>query len=468
MTLGKTQLFGLIFALAATAGAETLSDINSRSIEVEILEILQDSVEVRRADGYKFNIPFSSLSEASRTGLIKKATGSKKEDEDYKRLNALLDLELWVDADLWDDPDHAVAQRLGWPQESKTSTQSSFRKYFRETTLIAGARAHTAVLYGRGGKIDYISIMFANKGDSVPSGVIDDIDEAFDQINDAIKANQQTIASRLKALGESVNDLGGISRGMKERAQRWNQGKNSFWLATVEDEYITLRIMPLELADNWGKPEYKSDENVRKAAAANVSETEFGDVMIQNIPMVDQGPKGYCVPATIERCLRYMGIRADMYTLAMAGRTGIGGGTNLTNIIEGTSSYVRRSSRKMASISGKVSTKTISRYIDRGQPLMWTMFSSRAYNELADKITRKRQEATDYKNWKKNLREILRDSPDLRKDYNSAHICLIVGYNDRTNEIAVSDSWGPRFELRWVDADQANNVSQGKFYTIDF
>jgi hypothetical protein len=99
---------------------------------------------------------------------------------------------------------------------------------------------------------------------------------------------------------------------------------------------------------------------------------------------------------------------------------------------------------------------------------MWTMFSSRAYNELADKITRKRQEATDYKNWKKNLREILRDSPDLRKDYNSAHICLIVGYNDRTNEIAVSDSWGPRFELRWVDADQANNVSQGKFYTIDF
>jgi hypothetical protein len=459
----------LVFAItAASLCADTLTDTTGRSIEVEILEINEDSVEVRRVDGYTFDIPFASLSTKSRERLVQKLGDSKSKEDDYEHLNELLGLDLWGDANLWDDRDEDVAQRLGWPQESKTSTQSSYRRYFRGKASIAGTRPYTAVLYGREGRVDYLSIMFANKGDSVRPGTIEDLDDAYDQINDAIESDLETIRSRLETLGESEKDIGGISRGMKERALRWDYGKNSFWLATVEGEYIALRIMPPELADSWGKPEYQSDQSVRQEAAENVSENEFGDVLIQNIPMVNQGPKGYCVPATIERCLRYMGMRADMYTLAMAGHTNIGGGTSLKNIIEGTSSFVRRSSRDMERFSRQVSTKTVSKYIDRGQPLMWTMFSTDAYNALADRITQARKGAENYKAWKRTLRDILRETPELRKDYNSSHICMIVGYNDKTGEIAVSDSWGPRFELRWIDAEQADAVSQGKFYIIDF
>ena len=39
--------------------------------------------------------------------------------------------------------------------------------------------------------------------------------------------------------------------------------------------------------------------------------------------MVNQGPKGYCVPATFERVLRTMGIESDMYLLAMLGGTSL-------------------------------------------------------------------------------------------------------------------------------------------------
>lgn len=56
----------------------------------------------------------------------------------------------------------------------------------------------------------------------------------------------------------------------------------------------------------------------------------------------------------------------------------------------------------------------------------------------------------------------------MKRDPRMSHLCLIVGYNDKTDEIAVSDSWGPRFELRWITADAANAVSNGKFYIIDF
>ncbi|HKK17232.1 MAG TPA: C39 family peptidase [Opitutales bacterium] len=458
----------LFILLASSLSGTTLTDTQGRSIEVDIMEVGTDSVKVRRSDGYVFDIPFSRLSPESKASLPQASDSPEEEEYDYESLNKLLELKLWKDAKLWDDPVDQVAKRLGWPRESKTDSQSSYRIYFRKENSIAGARPYTAVLYGRGGKVDYLSIMFANKGDSVRPGSVDDIDEALDQINDAIEADMETLRARFDTLATSQNEIGGISRGMKERAQRWDYGNNSLWLAAVEDEYIALRIMPPQLADGWGKPEYQSDETVRQAAKANVMENKLGDVLIKNIPMVNQGPKGYCVPATIERCLRYMGIRADMYTLAMAGRTTVGGGTRLSEIIEGTSSYVRRSSRDMETISGDVSIKTVSEYIDRGQPLMWTMYSTKAYNQLADTLTKRRRNATDYREWRSELRGILREVPELQKDRTQGHLCMIVGYNDKTDEIAVSDSWGPRFELRWINAESAEKVSQGNFYIIDF
>ena len=51
---------------------------------------------------------------------------------------------------------------------------------------------------------------------------------------------------------------------------------------------------------------------------------------------------------------------------------------------------------------------------------------------------------------------------------NTAHACLIIGYNEDTGEIAVSDSWGAEYEERWVSAEHAQQVSQGLIYLISF
>ena len=48
------------------------------------------------------------------------------------------------------------------------------------------------------------------------------------------------------------------------------------------------------------------------------------------------------------------------------------------------------------------------------------------------------------------------------------HACLIIGYNEDTGEIAVSDSWGAEYEERWVSAEHAQQVSQGLIYLISF
>ena len=99
-------------------------------------------------------------------------------------------------------------------------------------------------------------------------------------------------------------------------------------LSLQEGKYAALRIMPIARADRSGRVGKITEGDLKKRMASCVERRDNGDVIIRNIPMVDQGPKGYCSPATWERYLRYMEIPADMYLLALAARTRTGGGPN--------------------------------------------------------------------------------------------------------------------------------------------
>jgi hypothetical protein len=43
---------------------------------------------------------------------------------------------------------------------------------------------------------------------------------------------------------------------------------------------------------------------------------------------------------------------------------------------------------------------------------------------------------------------------------------LIIGYNRATDEIALSDSWGPSYAERWITADEAEAISQSAMAAI--
>ena len=44
---------------------------------------------------------------------------------------------------------------------------------------------------------------------------------------------------------------------------------------------------------------------------------------------------------------------------------------------------------------------------------------------------------------------------------------MIIGYNAKTKEIGISDSWSRRYALRWLTLDEANAINQGKTYVIE-
>jgi hypothetical protein len=314
--------------------------------------------------------------------------------------------------------------------------------------------------------VQHVSIVFANKGDfkfsdSPDAGEIGDMERAIEQDFEQIR----NLLS--EQLGEPDCQQFGVGRGIKQLIDRWDWKSHAFLLASKDGEYTSLKIMHSSAADNKGRGKKISDAELRRLTIENIITKANGDVLIGNIPMVDQGPKGYCVPATFERYLRYMQIPADMYILAMAGQTQVGGGTSLASIIDAVDGYVGSQNRSMKEVSSEIKIRTMKKYIDEGLPIIWTMFSSHDYNSFVNERTIERRSVNDWEAWKDRSKTEAR-SINLRKDFVSAHACMIIGYNKATNEIAVSDSWGPSYAERWVPVEQMEQVSQGSIYLIDF
>jgi len=243
-------------------------------------------------------------------------------------------------------------------------------------------------------------------------------------------------------------------------------GDHQLALQLLPDWHLALRIRP---AERVAGPRL-SDESLRQRLRAKVTRRDNGDVVLDRIPMVDQGPKGYCVPATFERLLRYSGIPADMYDLAALGGTGFGGGTHVPKLVESLERTVRQNGRRLEELDVKFTPAGLARYVDEGRPILWSLSSTRAFNALADAYSRARtthSSASALKTWAADQRR-LAEATGLAPDSESAHLCLLVGYNRTTGELAFSDSWGPEFAERWLPASAIQAVSSGACWALDF
>ena len=404
-------------------------------------------------------------------GLLQPARALTFED-----LNAAFGIPLWADDNLWGDEAAVTARRLGWPQESLTTTDSSFRKYPSAGELVLGARPYSLALYGEKGLVSGVSLMFANKGDAVEmlSGERPDAKQTMERnkeikdLKSAIIADRHKLESALIAvLGQPFNDRFGQGAQTRESVKRWDWNGHAILLATPRDEYAVVRILPVAAADASGKSRVPAAE-LRERLATRIEKRPNGDVVLKDIPMVNQGPKGYCVPATWERAMRYMGVPADMYVLAMAGGTGAGGGTSIAAIAAGAREAIIRGGRQLASEPGKVNVLTVKKYIGHGLPMMWQVFVDRDFDDSLYGRARERMQMSDPEAWKKQIAKARNDARKLKVNPANGHVRLIIGYNDKTGEIAFSDSWGPQAAERWMTQEEAQAISQGGCQIINF
>lgn len=239
--------------------------------------------------------------------------------------------------------------------------------------------------------------------------------------------------------------------------------------------------------DMWDRLERKTQID-RRDLSRNVKNTDFGDVYVVGVPMVDQGEKGYCAVACMERLFRYYGVPVDQHEIAQIADSSAALGTSpevmmdaikrlgvkfrvrvkehfsidystLKEMVDKYNRLARRQDKVQIDLSGTVYLGTLSGSMD---PELLRQARADMRNEYRDF----RREIRDYVAkgvpllWSV-LVGVYPEEPPIQGM--GGHMRLIVGYNDQTDEILYSDTWGNGHELKRLPVDQAWAMTLGLF-----
>ena len=247
-------------------------------------------------------------------------------------------------------------------------------------------------------------------------------------------------------------------------------------------EYIRVAVRPADPAAAAGplaaaaarpvdaRKEAKITAN-KADVAKNVVRRPDGLVFVDNVPMVDQGDKGYCAVATLERLIRYYGGTANQHELAQLADTGDGGGT-----------MVRRDRFVSPEVCRQFGFRQETVKIEHPDPeRLLKAYNKRAPVKLeADKKAKnadfglllERADPATLQAAAADLRETRKFIPEVKKYVDKGiplvweipgHIRLLIGYDEAAGRIAYSDSWGAGHELKTMPVAEAALLTQALF-----
>jgi hypothetical protein len=370
-------------------------------------------------------------------------------------------------------------------------------------TAFAGAwKVEEVVFLLRQGKLAEVSIAIWNKGDSEDAEISE---KTFNDIVEGWSTElNRRVAPKFEDRGKDTASAAKAERRMwigsemlaqlefsggKEKVRdlytgRERSGKN------FQGEFIRLRLLPKPASMIGLNASTGGTTSVRRSdLAKSVTREASGDVFIPNIPMVDQGDKGYCAVATAARILNYYGVPADQHEMAqISGNEAGGGGTNPDEMVDA-----------MKKISGKYKTR-FQTELDLDYTSRKYESFMRKYNVHAKKLGKKVLDNDNFIYFLGGLNpDVLRsvngqgptfdkfmgivrlnidkgvpvmwalqlglfpENGEEAKQSGGGHMRLIIGYNTKKNEIIFSDSWGDGHEMKRMAAPDASAATMGLY-----
>lgn len=455
----------LLLLFLQAADARTWTSQAGSALEADLIKIEDGAIRLRSPEGQIFETALSNLSQEDKAYLQNGDwLGDTYRTDTAEAINSLLNFELLSGRPIWQETANEVADRLSWRPMSKTDFMSSYqmggrrdRRGRREEVDTTNVSARAAFFYAQSNRPDYFLVVYNSIKDvrTKPENQQHE-EELRDQLDEQISGTSEKIQQTLTGLlGKPEKQSFYNGRTEAHRMLRWDFGDIAFLLSHDEGFGLSLYIHKAEFTDSNGKIEFNHIEK-ESWFVANVETRTNGDVVIDNIPMVSQGDDHFCVPATFERYLRYIGIPADMYTLAMLGETRIAGGTRVNKLRDETTRYLGQQGLRMRRMSSALNIKRIAEYIDRGIPLIWTMSSTINFNQYADSYTRERRNGSPS------------SSLPSKENFIAAHTLIVTGYNEAEEAIAISDSWGPKYEERWIPLEFAMQYDLAGLFVVEF
>jgi len=375
-------------------------------------------------------------------------------------------------------------------------------RYFGNYTIWNGAiPVKEAVVEFQKGKLFRVNLSIFNRGDSDGGSFASRVE--FEKQLEAWKA-----AITAKA-GVQPVDLGKQNTSaVKAMGFSWSKAPSVYLLefsyqkdakvtgVAFRPEFVRLRVSELQKPFGVGASSAGTQRVSKAALLANVTKDPSGDIFLKNVPMVDQGPKGYCAVATAERVFRYYGMPVDQHEMAQVANTGAGGGTNPDAMLKALTAlqgrlhvHVRAISKwdfaefnKMITDYNREAKRNKKKEINIAG--MHTIDIGAIYGSM-DPVSLKEAKTVkkkgDFEKFKREIAEKIDKGipvmwgvelglyPEAEiPQAHGGHMRLIIGYNNKTNEIIYSDSWGEQHAKKRMPSDNAFPMTTGLYFMEPF
>lgn len=379
---------------------------------------------------------------------------AKESEPEWKEFNDACGVPVFSATSIWEERAATVASRVVIPQLTANKHEAVYQCYSSEKKpyQLFGEDVICATMYAYDEKPTYFYFVFANKGD------IQDKDSKATAIRHKIIDDFNDLRKRLtKLLGKSFPVKFSTPYSFEGKIEGWKSGDAVITLSNFFGKVTELRIMPLEMAKKG-----TIAEGVAVTAEdleSRVQSKENGDTYIDQLLMIDQGGKGYCVPATSERFLRYYGFNVEQYILAVKMASSGKRGTSLTDCQDVIADFFSSKTYTFKKVADEPTIEKIKPYIDQGYPLIWSRSAANESSELARARAMMRGKFSSTEEYREQLDREEKKTVPMLKNIANGHNCLIVGYNEKTREIAFSDSWGKGHEVCWITEREARVIS---------
>lgn len=188
----------------------------------------------------------------------------------------------------------------------------------------------------------------------------------------------------------------------------------------------------------------------------NVVKSDDGNVVVGGLPMVDQGNKGYCVVASVQRLFEYYGIGADMHQIAAVSEADPNKGTSTLMMAKELDKIDYRFKTRLK-ILGMTAERgglvQVERDFKVGRPIDQTAFLKAVRTHVDDGLPLL---------WSLELGQFP-EEPNLKPQTEGGHMRIIIGYNDKEGTLIFTDSWGAGHEKKKMKMSDAYQATKGFF-----
>ena len=251
-----------------------------------------------------------------------------------------------------------------------------------------------------------------------------------------------------------------------------------------EAEFIRLKVGPTEASIARAD----TSSRAKKADIKQHVKKEGKRIVIQDIPMVDQGQKGYCVVATAARVFAYYGMDyVDQHELASLGNTSASGGTSTAEMAENLKKIGARFQiriRVLDSLTDYRDFNNILKSYNRAASKLkkekvdsqtsWPAFWDNADGEVLKLARAGSQSQVD--KWINSIRPYITagipvlwsvqlgivPEPKRLSQTRGGHLRLIIGFDEEKKTVIFSDSWGAEHTEKEMPVADAIAITTGR------